>query len=188
MPLSVRYLLLLLSTSPFFLSSLHAALSNIVNVGLVRRNEMVQGIHVSREDGTIVGQSAKAGQRAAASVASVLSLPLPSRCPPLPAPALLFSPLTGQVRIISAMPLMVFVPLILARLGTLPLFQARPFLLKGPVNLSLVGLALQLGLPAASALFPQRVGVDARQLEPAFHALQDAQGQPVKMLYYNRGL
>lgn len=94
----------------------------------------------------------------------------------------------ATIRIMSAMPLMTLVPLVLGSLATRPLFLSRPWLLKGPVNLTLVGLALQLGLPLASALFPQRVGVSVTSLEPEFQRLTDDKGAPVGTLYFNRGL
>lgn len=138
------------------------AISNVVNVFMIRRNELEKGIHVRRQDGVVVGQSQKAGLQATL--------------------------MTSVVRVGSSFPLMTLVPLATHALGRLPYLQARPLLLKGPVNLACIFIALMVGLPTAVSLFPQDVAVDPKKLEPRFHNLTDELGRPVDTLYFNRGL
>ncbi len=51
-----------------------------------------------------------------------------------------------------------------------------------------VGACLALALPAAIALFPQVMEIDAQRLEPKFRNLTDDQGRPITKLWYNKGL
>ena len=156
--LSPRARQLLLMQVPF----IAVALSNIANVFMIRRNELVQGVQLRSADGSVVGKSQRAGWQAAT--------------------------MTSVVRIASSLPLMTLVPVASHFLARVPLLQQRPWLLRGPVNLSLIFVALIVGLPPAVALFPQRIAVQAASLEPAFHDLRDAHGARIETLYYNRGL
>jgi len=156
--LSPRARAALLTQVPF----VSVALSNLVNVFMVRRNEMTTGVSVKRADGTVVGKSQTAGWQAAW--------------------------MTSAVRIGASLPLMTLVPVATTILAKRPALQQRPWLLKGPVNLSLIFVALLVGLPPATALFPQQIAVDALSLEPRFHNLHDDKGERVTTLYYNRGL
>jgi len=142
---------------PFF----SVSIAGIVNVFMMRRNEISQGIKLKREDGTVVGKSQKAGMSALQMVATS--------------------------RIVTAIPVLTLVPFTLNALMKTQWLKARPNLVN-PINVFLIFIALQTALPAAIALFPQTVGVPVQSLEPRFHYLQDENGNPVKTLYYNRGL
>ena len=51
----------------------------------------------------------------------------------------------------------------------------------------LVVIEVGCHLPCIAA-FPQRLALDVTSLEPEFHDLVDAKGQPIQTLYSNKGL
>ena len=56
------------------------------------------------------------------------------------------------------------------------------------VELLAITACMSMGLPAAIAIFPQQMSIEARKLEPQFHHLTDVQGRSLEYLYYNKGL
>jgi len=142
---------------PFF----SVAIAGIVNVFMMRRNEIAQGIYVKTEDSTEVGRSQKAGMSALKMVATS--------------------------RVVCSIPVMTFVPFTLNGLMKTQWLKNRPNLVN-PINVLLIFIALQTALPAAIALFPQTVAVNVSKLEPQFQNLKDKNGNKIETLYYNRGL
>lgn len=43
-------------------------------------------------------------------------------------------------------------------------------------------------LPAAIAVFPQTGELDTSSMEKEFQSLKDKDGQPIRQLYFNKGL
>lgn len=142
---------------PFF----SVSIAGIVNVFMMRRNEIFHGINVKRDDDKVVGRSRKAGISALQMVATS--------------------------RIVTSIPVMTVVPFTLNGLMKTQWLKSRPYLVN-PLNILLITIALQTGLPVAIALFPQSVGVPVSSLEKEFQNLVDEKGNKVEMLYYNRGL
>ena len=56
------------------------------------------------------------------------------------------------------------------------------------IDLTLIGTSLLVFLPPAIATFPQVAKISPSQLEPRFHHLTDAQGQPITEVEFNKGL
>jgi len=137
------------------------AIAGIVNVFMMRRNEIANGINIKSEEGVTVGKSKKAGFQALSMVATS--------------------------RVVNSIPVLTVVPLTVNALMKTKFFLRRPGLVM-PLNLCLITLALETALPAAIALFPQTISVPANSLEPHFHNLKDSKGNPITRLYYNRGL
>uniref|UniRef100_A0A6B2LBG6 Sidoreflexin n=1 Tax=Arcella intermedia TaxID=1963864 RepID=A0A6B2LBG6_9EUKA len=142
---------------PFF----SVSIAGIVNVFLMRRNEISQGINLKTEDGTVVGKSKIAGFSACKMVATS--------------------------RIVTSIPVLTLVPFTLNALMQTQWLKARPHMVN-VVNIALIIVALQTALPAAIALFPQTMRVSTDKLEPTFQNLKDPQGNKIQYLYYNRGL
>lgn len=57
-----------------------------------------------------------------------------------------------------------------------------------PLSTLVTMIAFGLGLPAATAVFPQYGNMDTADLEDQFRSLTDDQGQPIKTVWYNKGL
>ena len=84
-------------------------------------------------------------------------------------------------------------PLLIIPSIAMLLVEKTPFLtayprLSLPVNALFCCVSFVFGLPLAIALFPQVSRIQASQLEPEFHSLVDARGNPVTQLLYNKGL
>eukprot|EP00158_Paraphelidium_tribonemae_P008110 Partr_v1_DN28477_c4_g1_i5_m41139 putative Mitochondrial cation transporter len=144
-----------------FVPFVAVASAGSINVFLMRRKEIVEGIDVRREDGQVVGKSSIAGMQAVSQVA--LS------------------------RIATSFPCLTVVPLILSRLETMSFFRgSKPRILAA--NVALITGALFYALPAAIAMFPQRGLIAAHKLEPQFGNLKNSDGSPVKQFTFNKGL
>jgi len=142
---------------PFF----SVAIAGVVNVFMMRRNEISHGINMKTQEGVVVGKSKTAGLSALAMVATS--------------------------RVVCSIPVLTAVPLTVNALMKTKFFQGKPGRVMA-LNIGLITLALETALPAAIALFPQNISVAASSLEPQFHHLKDREGNPVTRLYYNRGL
>uniref|UniRef100_A0A8C7DXD4 Sideroflexin 5b n=1 Tax=Oncorhynchus kisutch TaxID=8019 RepID=A0A8C7DXD4_ONCKI len=115
------------------------ASANICNVGLMRHNELSEGVDVLDENGNILGSSKIAAKHAIME--------------------------TAFTRVVLPMPIFVLPPIIMSYLEKLPLLQMNRRLLL-PIH-SLVCLAtFSLSLPLAISLFPQISQIEVSQLEP----------------------
>uniref|UniRef100_A0A8K9XAK5 Sideroflexin 5b n=1 Tax=Oncorhynchus mykiss TaxID=8022 RepID=A0A8K9XAK5_ONCMY len=115
------------------------ASANICNVGLMRHNELSEGVNVLDENGNILGSSKIAAKHAIME--------------------------TAFTRVVLPMPIFVLPPIIMSYLEKLPLLQMNRRLLL-PIH-SLVCLAtFSLSLPLAISLFPQMSQIEVSQLEP----------------------
>jgi tricarboxylate carrier len=143
---------------PFLAVSTAGAL----NVFLMRRNEIKEGIAVKDQYGEIMGTSQIAGKKAIQQVALTRVA--------LPAPILLFPPIimNGIDKYTE-------------------LFRLRPQL-KAPLNVLVITICLWAALPLAIGLFPQLSTMNAKDLEPQFHNKNDSQGKPLQAVYFNKGL
>ncbi|XP_041930398.1 sideroflexin-5-like [Alosa sapidissima] len=115
------------------------ASANICNVGLMRHNELHEGIDVLDDNGNVVGSSRIAAKHALME--------------------------TAFTRVVLPFPIFVLPPMIMAYLEKLPLLQAHRRLML-PIH-SFVCLAVfGLSLPLAISLFPQMSQIEVSHLEP----------------------
>lgn len=86
-------------------------------------------------------------------------------------------------RVITAFPALVLPPILMAKLENTPLLKRNPRLAL-PINLALISFSLVTALPVAVALFPQYGKIVMKGCD----AFKDDQGQPLKEVYFNKGL
>lgn len=146
------------STLPF--SAVVAA--GCVNVSLIRRNELTEGVEVYDKHGEYQGMSAIAGKQ------GIL------KC--------------CVARFIWNVPAMI-IPT--AAVGYLSSKQAwtrlHPRIRMG-VEVILITAGLMIGVPPALGFFPQNDSIDVDKMEDKFKGLVDRDGNPIKTLYFNKGL
>ncbi|KAI8906659.1 hypothetical protein PhCBS80983_g06292 [Powellomyces hirtus] len=132
-----------------------------LNVILMRKKELTDGIDVMDQDGTTIGKSTVAGRHAIGQVAIS--------------------------RVATSFPI-VFIPsLIMARVDKTR-FIARNPRLRAPLNLLTITGSLLAALPCAVALFPQQASLKVEKLEDKFKGLKTKNGEPVERVWFNRGL
>src|SRR5271168_4761882 len=135
--------------------------AGIVNVFLMRIEEIHHGIQVIDDEGTILGNSKKAGFLAVSE--------------------------TAASRALNATPVMAIPPLLLLRLQRTEWLKKRPRLTL-PVNLALIlGVSL-IALPCAIGAFPQRQRIHVSRLEPEFHDREYRNGDKIEYVWFNRGV
>lgn len=135
--------------------------AGIVNVFLMRMEEIYHGIQVIDDEGTILGNSKKAGLLAVSE--------------------------TAASRALNATPVMAIPPLLLYRLQQTEWLKRHPRLTI-PVNLALIlGVSL-VALPCAIGAFPQRQRIHVSKLEPQFHDREARNGEKIDYVWFNRGV
>ena len=150
-----------LGAKPWAIPYLSVAAAGAANIYFSRRGELEQGVQVCREDGTAMGVSQEAAKQGLLQTIASRGIALP-------------------------LPLLVLPPVLVGAVSRLPgLGSPR---LKAPLELAAVTVALCGAVPAAIALFPQKLALDPTSLESRFHNLTDSEGKKVKMLFSNKGL
>jgi tricarboxylate carrier len=155
--------------SPFFLRYVPfvaVAVANAVNIPLMRQNEILNGIDIESEDGSIVGKSR---------VASVAGI----------------SQVTVS-RIVMAAPGMLVLPIIMEKFEKFKWFK-RLSILHAPFQVMMVGCFLIFMVPTACGLFPQRASLSAStmsRLEPELYRdmEQRTKGNVPSAVFFNKGL
>jgi len=137
------------------------AAGNAINIPLMRRTELSEGIMLETSDGEKIGQSPIAARQGISMV--VLS------------------------RIGMAMPGMVLIPIIMNKLDQRGLFRRMPWL-NAPLQVSLVGLILTFATPMCCAIFEQRASIKPTSVEPELQEKIRKMSNPPEILYYNKGL
>lgn len=135
--------------------------AGIVNVFLMRGDEIRKGISVFDENGNEVGKSKKAAVLAVGETA--------------------FS------RITNATPIMVIPPLILVKLQKTVL-KGKSMAVQTIANLGIILVTSFVALPFALAVFPQYQSIDVDKLESELKGKVDANGKSVETVYFNRGI
>lgn len=138
------------------------ASAGILNVFLMRSEEIKKGISVFDADGTDRGNSKTAAWYAVGE--------------------------TAASRVINATPIMVVPPLILVRLQKSRLLKGKPKLVELLTNIGLIFATSLAVLPFALAVFPQRETLPVSKLESSFQGLKDKNGNEVTHLEFNRGI
>ncbi|KAI1883765.1 hypothetical protein AGOR_G00234920 [Albula goreensis] len=123
------------------------ASANICNVGLMRHNELAEGIDVLDANGNVVGSSKIAAKHAIIE--------------------------TALTRVVLPMPILVFPPMIMAFLEKFPLLQTHRRLVL-PLHSLVCLVAFGLALPVAISLFPQMSQIDVSKLEPEIAMATDS--------------
>ncbi|CAI4833947.1 AMM_1a_G0051710.mRNA.1.CDS.1 [Saccharomyces cerevisiae] len=135
--------------------------AGIVNVFLMRGNEIRKGISVFDSNGDEVGKSKKAAFMAVGE--------------------------TALSRVINATPTMVIPPLILVRLQR-GVLKGKSLGVQTLANLGLISVTMFSALPFALGIFPQRQAIHLNKLEPELHGKKDKDGKPIEKVYFNRGI
>jgi tricarboxylate carrier len=138
------------------------ASAGVVNVFVMRANEISEGVTVSGADGTPLGVSKKAG--------------------------LLGVSLSGVSRAVWSIPALVIPPLVMGGLKAASPAFARTKVLHVPMELLSIGLSLMFGVPFAISLFKSTMEVPVHRLEKEFHNLTDKDGLPIKTVFFHKGL
>uniref|UniRef100_A0A8C4ENK5 Sidoreflexin n=1 Tax=Dicentrarchus labrax TaxID=13489 RepID=A0A8C4ENK5_DICLA len=115
------------------------ACANICNVGLMRHNELSEGIDVLDNNGNVVGSSKTAAKHAIME--------------------------TAFTRVVLPMPIFVLPPIIMSYLERLRFLQSNRRLLL-PIHSVVCLVTFGLSLPVAISLFPQMSQIEVSRLEP----------------------
>ncbi|KAG1157099.1 hypothetical protein G6F37_007010 [Rhizopus arrhizus] len=137
------------------------AAAGTVNVFLMRGKEIRHGIDVYTKEGECVGKSKVAGMSAVSQVAIS--------------------------RVLTNAPVLIIPPLLLSRIQRTEFIKARPKLVT-PINFGLIALSLMTALPAAIAVFPQIGELNTSSMEKEFQDLKNKNNEPIRQLYFNKGL
>ena len=147
-----------LAAIPFVVPYLAVASAGAANVYFTRRPELVNGVQVVDGAGKELGISKEAARQ------SVFKTIL-SRSIGLPIPVLILPHIA-----MSAVP------------------KSLPPRVLMFTELTVITASLMLALPAAIAIFPQQLELDAAGLEEEFQQMVDAQGRKIERVYCNKGL
>ncbi|CAO4383887.1 unnamed protein product [Caenorhabditis nigoni] len=135
--------------------------ANAINIPMMRRGELTDGIDILDENGQVIGQSPGVAKSAISQV--VVS------------------------RVFMATPTFAFIPVVVNALEKRPYFKANPKMFL-PLQTILCGLVLSVSTPVGCALFPQLTPVTFDQIEPELAEKLKNLPNPPKQLYCNKGL
>ncbi|TDH66898.1 hypothetical protein CCR75_007490 [Bremia lactucae] len=139
------------------------AAADLLNMVVMRQSEYLKGVNVYDENGDYVGKSKRCGALAVASCAAG--------------------------RIFAAAPILVLPPLVLSRIEMRSNLFATTRWLRVPTLLGFVGCAIQFSVPLTFGLFRQTAQLNSKYLEPQLqHAIRKQDGQPVRVVTYNKGI
>lgn len=137
------------------------AAANCINIPLMRRQEVIQGIDIQDEYGENVGKS---GNAAKAAILQVV-----------------------PARILMASPAMLLTPLIMAKLERTSILISNPKF-KAPISVLFTGFCITFATPIACAISPQISGIHVRDLEPELQISLKKRFPHNEVYYYNKGL
>ncbi|CAJ0575993.1 unnamed protein product, partial [Mesorhabditis spiculigera] len=135
--------------------------ANSINIPMMRRGELTDGIAIIDEHGNELGKSKKVAKSAIAQV--VIS------------------------RIGMAAPTFAFIPIVMTQLEKKPWLKTRPYL-AGPIQVALAGAILLVSTPVGCAIFPQMTPLKVEDLEPELQQKIRAMNNPPEVVYCNKGL
>lgn len=137
------------------------AAANCVNIPMMRRLELQNGIQLFTAEGERVGESSIAARQGIAMV--TLS------------------------RILMAAPGMVLIPMFMDRLEKRGVLARYPRI-SAPLQIGLCGVILTFATPLCCAIFEQKASIHVNSLEPELAAKVKALPNSPQYLYYNKGL
>lgn len=135
--------------------------AGIVNVFLMRGDEIRKGISVYDSNGDEVGKSKKAAFLAVGE--------------------------TALSRIINATPIMVIPPLLLVRLQR-GVLKGKSLGVQTVANLGIILATSFVALPFALGVFPQYQSIHTSKLEAELSGKKDKDGKLIDKVYFNRGI
>jgi len=135
--------------------------ANCLNIPMMRRTELENGIMVETKEGLQIGPSPRAAKEGIGMVVAS--------------------------RVGMAMPGMVLIPMIMQKLDTKGLFKRFPWA-NAPVQVGLVGLCLTFATPMCCAIFEQKASISVSSLEPELQEKVRQLANPPEVLVYNKGL
>ena len=137
------------------------AAADVINLCIMRGDEMLHGVAVYTEDGIFLGKSREAGRRAVAQ--SIIG------------------------RVTAAFPILVLPPILVHKFEKTMLYRRNPWtshcLLAG-----LIAAGIQMFVPLCFGLFKHNAVIRVDKLEPALQQLARKQHCGVEFAYYNRGI
>jgi len=137
------------------------AVANSVNIPLMRRSELENGIMLETSEGDKIGESLTAAKQGIGMVTAS--------------------------RIAMAAPGMVMIPLIMNKLDQRGLFKKYPKA-NAPLQVFLVGLILTFATPLCCAIFEQKASIAVKDTELSIQEKVRSLADPPELLYYNKGL
>jgi len=137
------------------------AVANSVNIPLMRRSELENGIMLETAEGEKIGESLTAAKQGIGMVTAS--------------------------RIAMAAPGMVMIPLIMNKLDQRGLFKKYPKA-NAPLQVFLVGLILTFATPLCCAIFEQKASIAVKNTELSIQEKVRSLANPPELLYYNKGL
>jgi len=137
------------------------AAGNSINIPLMRRTELSDGIMLETAEGERVAASKIAARQGITMV--VLS------------------------RIGMAMPGMVMIPIVMNSLESKGFFKKFPKS-AAPLQILMLGVVLSFATPMCCAIFEQKASIKPTAVEPEIQAKIKAMANPPELLYYNKGL
>ncbi|CAJ0943834.1 unnamed protein product, partial [Mesorhabditis belari] len=135
--------------------------ANSINIPLMRRSELTDGIAIVDAEGNEVGKSKKVAKSAITQV--VIS------------------------RVGMAAPTFGLIPVIMNVLEKKPWMKAKPGL-AAPIQVFLAGAILLVSTPVGCALFPQMTPIKVEDLEPELRDKIRSMPKPPEIVYCNKGL
>ncbi|KAH3902385.1 probable Probable mitochondrial transport protein FSF1 [Saccharomycodes ludwigii] len=135
--------------------------AGVVNVFLMRGEEIRKGINVFDDNGDKVGVSKIAAINAVGE--------------------------TALSRVINATPTMVIPPLLLVSLQK-NILKNKGLAITQLANLGLISFTSFIALPFALALFPQYEDIKLSRLEPELQGKKDKNGKLIEVVHFNRGM
>lgn len=137
------------------------AAGNSLNIPLMRRMELTDGIMLESAEGEKIGESKIAARQG-------ISMVIASR-------------------IGMATPGMVMIPIVMNKLEQQGFFNKYPRAV-APLQIGLLGLVLTFATPMCCAIFEQKASIKPTAIEPHLQEKIKQMQNPPELLYYNKGL
>jgi len=137
------------------------AIANSINIPLMRRQELQEGIMLTTAEGEKVGASKIAAKEGISMV--VMS------------------------RVFMAAPGMVLIPLVMNSVEKRGTLRRIPWA-AAPLQIGLLGAILTFATPMCCAIFEQKASIKPTSLEPELQEKIRGMANPPEILYYNKGL
>ena len=138
---------------------LSCGIANVSNIAFTRISELKEGTNIYDKDGNSIGKSVIAGQIGIAQTSLTRGILVPAACILVP-------------------------PVIIHGLKVIKLFPQKSKSLAMVIELFIIYASLQMALPAALALYPQKFELSVEKLEPGLRTKL----QQYKIVYANKGL
>jgi tricarboxylate carrier len=138
------------------------ASAGVANVFVMRWNEVSEGVVVKDKSGRELGVSQRAG--------------------------LIGVSLSAVSRAVWSIPALVIPPVVMNTLKSRSPAFARTKVLHIPMELLSIAVSLTFGVPFAISLFQSNMEVSVDRLESKFQGLRYDNGEPIKTVFFNKGL